>query len=358
MDLRWCYYTSARPLWNEPRPDYVEQMWAGNRALLTRRKGVASPEGPPSLVTSSIGYQHALNTDAYFFPLRLKTMPERTKNRKQRRLLAEGKHDEGRIKANLSQVARNYLQALGIGDPDADEASANMIWMHALSISYSPAYLLENADGMRQDWPRVPLPGSMELIKTSAALGSQVAALIDTESPAKGVTVGDIRPELKLLALPSRVGGGALKDDELAVTTGWGHTGKGGVTQPGQGRLTEREYLEKEREAISVGATSLGLTAEQAFAHLGPKTCDIYLNNVAYWSNIPAKVWDYTIGGYPVIKKWLAYREKKLLGRALAKDEVRYVQEMVRRIAAILLLEPTLDANYRAVKANTFPWAV
>ena len=30
--------------------------------------------------------------------------------------------------------------------------------------------------------------------------------------------------------------------------------------------------------------------------------------------------------------------------------------EMARRITAILLLEPALDANYAAVKANTYPW--
>jgi hypothetical protein len=30
--------------------------------------------------------------------------------------------------------------------------------------------------------------------------------------------------------------------------------------------------------------------------------------------------------------------------------------EMARRIAAILLLEPALDANYEAVKADTYVW--
>jgi len=76
------------------------------------------------------------------------------------------------------------------------------------------------------------------------------------------------------------------------------------------------------------------------------------LNNVAHWSNIPLRVWEYTIGGYQVIKKWLSYREDKLLGRPLTKHEVRYVQEMARRIAAIVLLEPELDENYRSAKAH------
>lgn len=101
----------------------------------------------------------------------------------------------------------------------------------------------------------------------------------------------------------------------------------------------------------------MNLREEDVFRLLGEKTYDAYLNELAYWSSIPAKVWDYTIGGYQVIKKWLSYREQGLLGRTLTKVEVRYVQEMARRIVAILLMEPPLDANYQAVKAHPYPWA-
>jgi hypothetical protein len=30
--------------------------------------------------------------------------------------------------------------------------------------------------------------------------------------------------------------------------------------------------------------------------------------------------------------------------------------EMARRIAALILMQPDLDANYEAVKAGTWPW--
>jgi len=51
------------------------------------------------------------------------------------------------------------------------------------------------------------------------------------------------------------------------------------------------------------------------------------------------------------MKKWLSYRERALLGRSLTADEVREVTQMTRRIAAILLLVPALDANYGAVSS-------
>ena len=176
----------------------------------------------------------------------------------------------------------------------------------------------------------------------SAALGRQIAALLDTETD-----VGAVR-EPPLQRSPTFVlqSGMTLNEAEhFAVTAGWGHAGQGGVTMPGKGKIIDRDYTEKER-------ASLG----EAIKLLGERTCDVYLNEFAYWSNIPLRVWEYTIGGYQVMKKWLSYREEKLLGRPLTKDEVRYVQEMARRIAAILLLEPALDANYQNVKAHTFPW--
>ena len=70
---------------------------------------------------------------------------------------------------------------------------------------------------------------------------------------------------------------------------------------------------------------------------------DVYLNDGACWRNLPRAVWEYTIGGYQVIKKWLSYREKGLLGRGLTPDEVRYVTEMARRIGALVALQPALD---------------
>jgi hypothetical protein len=114
----------------------------------------------------------------------------------------------------------------------------------------------------------------------------------------------------------------------LDLTAGWGHAGKGGVTMPGKGKLIRRD--------------------DGAY--------DIFLNDDSCWRNIPETVWDYTIGGYQVIKKWLSYREKPLLGRSLTPDEVRYVTEMARRLAALVALQPSLDDNYRKVIKSTYSW--
>jgi hypothetical protein len=37
-------------------------------------------------------------------------------------------------------------------------------------------------------------------------------------------------------------------------------------------------------------------------------------------------------------------------------NEVAYFRQVAQRIAALVLLGPDLDANYRRVKANPYPW--
>ena len=96
---------------------------------------------------------------------------------------------------------------------------------------------------------------------------------------------------------------------------------------PGQGRVVERPYTDAECAALG-----------DAIATLGDTTFDIYLNDRAYWRNVSAAVWNYKLGGYQVLKKWLSYREVKVLGRNLKPEEVQHFTDTARRIAAILML--------------------
>jgi hypothetical protein len=101
FDFQWCYYSSVRPLWNEPRP----QLWdwssiPGNQYLVSRQVRGGNPEGPPFYFLTCIGDDHALRTDAYFFPM--------------------GVHNHaGNLFAkteicNLSPETRGYIEGLGL----------------------------------------------------------------------------------------------------------------------------------------------------------------------------------------------------------------------------------------------------
>ena len=350
-DLRWCYYTNVPNVWKRSRPELWRQHWDDNAWLLSRASGVAQPEGVPFTFSRNLIARDSMRGHAVAFPIRLlKESDKNNKKPKEQAHLIQPEEEETKASANLSLFARSYLASLGIDNPDSDAHTAGLIWMHALTIGYSPAYLSENADGIRKDWPRIPLPEKKELLEASAELGEKVAALLDTENPVAGVTASPIRPEIQTIAVITREDGGQLQPKELAVTAGWGHAGQNGVVMPGRGKAVERDYTVEEKQAIVNGAGQLGISPEQALDLLGERTFDIYLNDVAYWKNIPAKVWEYTIGGYQVIKKWLSYREADLLGRPLSPEEAREVTNMARRIAAIILLQPVLDENYDECK--------
>ena len=75
----------------------------------------------------------------------------------------------------------------------------------------------------------------------------------------------------------------------------------------------------------------------------------MHLNGTAYWHNVPAAVWRDKLGGYQVLKKWLSYRERPILGWELCRKEVLYFAEVVRRITAIVSITDTSAVSDYAV---------
>ena len=333
FDVRYAYFTEVRPIWNEPRPDLWIQYSAGNRFLLTRKTGVADPEGPPTCFTQCLTDDHCLRTDAFVLPFH-KHMP------------VQGMFAPTAV-ANLSAPARAWLGHLGFPEPDEDPQTAAVPWHHALAITYAPQYLDDNADGIAIDWPRIPLPDARALLDDSVALGVQVAALLDTEVPVPSVTSGTIAEHFRVL--------GGISSTDLSVKVDWGRRNARGHIYPGHGKAKLREWTDDEKEALTTGYFASSLDADRGFALLG-SAVDVYLNETTFWRGVPEAAWEYVIGGYLVIKKWLSYRQESILGRALTKDEAREVTGMVRRLTALILLSDQLDANYVACRDRPYSW--
>jgi hypothetical protein len=341
FDVRWLYWEPETKLLDEKRTEYYPHVDAGNLWLSAGQRNRKEDFYQPQF-TALLADHHLVESNVGMFPLYLRSDHERLS------LFDQSNGEES--KPNLSPQAVSYLGRI--------ESTEQDLFYHTLAMLHAPTYCTENAGALRQDWPRVPLPGTPELLRASATLGQQIAALLDIEQPVFGVTSGKLRPELQAIGVITRAGGGSLNPaaGDLAITAGWGHAGKGGVTMPGKGKIARRAYTPDELAAVRNGANALGFTEEQALACMGMTTNDIYLSDIAYWCNIPERVWDYALGGYQVMKKWLSYREQDILGRSLTRDEAREVMNMARRIAAILLLTPILDANYKVVKQSSYAW--
>jgi hypothetical protein len=248
---------------------------------------------------------------------------------------------------NLSEETKLYLKTLGFTDIDKDATAYSAPWWHSLAIGFSPSYLEEHGEGIAIGWPRIPMPASRTDFDRSVGLGRRLAELINTEADIATVTSGELADHFKIMGLVSAT--------DLVVSAGWGRKDSKGRVNPGQGRTETRAYTSIEEEAIRKGAKILGIDNERVFELLGPPL-DIYLNTKTCWRCVPTAVWEYFIGGYQVIKKWLSYREEAILGRALTKEEAREVTGIVRRLASIVLMTDKLNANYSAIRDAAVTW--
>ena len=315
FDIRWLYWEADTKLLDEKRTEYKPHVFDGNLWLSSAqhlRKGATEPQ---ACFTHDIASYHLIERGALWFPAWLR--------------------DEGlglggdglQRRPNLSPAAQRYLDRLGLGVED--------LFHHFLAVLHDPAYREANAGALRMEWPRIPLPGWPEgespgaavELSASAERGRELAQLLDSDTPVPGVTTGDLHPEVAAIAVPATVGGHHMSGEDFSVTAGWGHFGMGDAVMLGQGRVEERPYTPTD---LAVLGDSIGI--------LGETTFDIYLNSHAYWRNVPAAVWNYKLGGYQVLKKWLSYREHKILERALRPEEVQHFTDTARRIAAILRL--------------------
>ena len=82
---------------------------------------------------------------------------------------------------------------------------------------------------------------------------------------------------------------------------------------------------------------------------------DLYISDNIFFKNVPESVWRYELGGYPVLKKWLGYRDaRRRNNEPLTLKEKDHLREIVQRIAALLVLYPRLNSLYEQAAANAW----
>jgi hypothetical protein len=322
FDTRYMYWQPTGKLLNEKRAEYFEQVWKGNVFLAgtqkPRQEGFAAP-----VAVADLGSYYLFDPYATYFPMRRKTES-----------FFDGAVKPGVDPGWLSHLCGSYEVAplAGTGPAWSEGAMAlnDDVFWHVLAVTAAPAYASAHAEALRVDWPRVPLPSSRRDLKTSAAIGRALGDLMRSEVPVAGVTTGVLRASLRGVAVPTKRGGGAINlDQDGFVDAGW-------ASVDTQGRVSMRE----------------GLTTPTAGRR---RAIDIWINDQVCWKNVPAAAWEFQMGGYPVLKKWLSYREKRILERPLRSPELLYFSEVVRRLTAISAMGSRLDRNYRKCSARTVP---
>ena len=293
FDTRWLYWDTGKGLLGRPVPNYKPHIFDSNLWLEIREKE-ARPEFSRGTLCRSLADNFG-NGFSSFMPLWL---------------LDDGLDIGGtgsQQRPNLSLAARHYLDNLELGVED--------LFHHVIATLHDPGY--RNRQRWRPPYGVAAHPAAGLARRHrrwhgghSRRIGGRVAGnwppCWTPIPPVAGVNTGTLRPEFAAIAVPTTTDGGNMAGDDFAVSAGWGHFGTGEAVMPGQGRIVGRDHTEDERTALADEIPTLGDT-----------TFDVYLNDRAYWLNVPEAVWNYQLGGYQVLKKWLSYRETKVLGRSV-----------------------------------------
>ena len=158
------------------------------------------------------------------------------------------------------------------------------IFHYIYAVLYADTYREKYADFLKIDFPRIPFTVDFELFQTMAALGKR---LVDLH---------------------------LLRSEEL---------------DPLAARFQGQ------------GNSRVARTKRQGFRY-EPKEERVYINKTQYFEPVPLELWEYQIGGYQVLAKWLKDRRERRLTLAEIKTYCRVVTAIRRTIA----LQEEIDALY------------
>ena len=326
FDVRWIYYEREAKLLNRSRPNLGDHL-QDNDFLVCAPKARRVSESRP-LVLSCLFDLHLHDWGSVGFPA--KVNPGEGPG-----FFALDPVDCKR-RANLATDVWSVLRDAWSmkGDLTGGDATrlCRALFHYCLAISHAPQYEDDHKDSLAQDWPHIPIWKNPSGFQEIAALGDRLARLLDPQRDAGSILQDLLGAELKTVAVVRRGDGATtVKESDLVVEYNY----FGSAT----GRWEQRELDETELRHPDWGAL----------------TGDLYLNDMVFLSHVPHAVWRYGMGGYPVLKKWLGYRDaRRRAGAPLTLAELTHLRSIVHRLAALLTLRPTLDKAYDKACADAW----
>lgn len=315
FDRRYLYWSAESKWLNEARREFINNETDNEffACVFAPRK---TSEVYPVYSSELINY-HVHERGSYVFPRETRSDD----------LLADR---DANIAEATWRALRDHFGLSGNRRDDAARALVGKLFRVCFAVLHAPAYQAEHKSALSADWAHVPIPKDTELFERLAASGEQVVRLLDANRDARDVIAAVLGQERAALLGPlRRVDGGNLKPSDLKVAVPyWGGA---------RGRWKPRPFTSDEAasETWSEGAW-------------GERTGDLYINDEAFFSHVPEAVWTYQLGGYPVLKKWLGYRQADHRdGEPLTDDERKWFRQVIQRIATLLALSSELDALYQ-----------
>ena len=292
FDIRWMYHPRSSKMMSANQNGFRIYQKHGDGFVASRReKGSIVNEGYPVFFTRCLGGYETASGHPRYFPLVSRKVDDGGNKISD---LFDSRDSETEVLETTPELDR-WFNDLGLRKSCTNQQLEETPLLHALAIAWSPMYLRDNKMNLEVGWPRVPMPTDRLLALESAALGKEVADLLDTENGVVGVTEGSIAKHLRMI--------GDIKGDDFRLISG-----KPKATRENS---DPEEWSDSERRELEAGFRLIGIEAQRGFELLGPPM-DISLNDSTYWSGVPKMVWDCLIGGHQPVKSWISTRRNIL----------------------------------------------
>ncbi|MBS1248885.1 MAG: hypothetical protein MAG431_00452 [Chloroflexi bacterium] len=304
FDIRSIYYSVD--MVDRPRYDVMKHMLADNLGLLAMRQVVGAP------------YAHFIVTNFFtdnrtffsnrgtpvLFPLYLYNTPAKQKKRSGSSgsftmSMFEDQEPYKTRRPNLSLKFIAYTKerlglgfvSEGIGDLEKNFGPED-IFHYTYAVFHSPTYRERYAEFLKIDFPRLPITSDLALFRALAKKGRELVSL----------------------------------------------------------HLMEAEILQQTGVRFDIDGTNQVISRHPRYLPPGDpdpesgKTLEkgrVYINDEQYFEGVEPEVWEFQMGGYQVLDKWL--KDRKRAKRALDFDDVRHYSRVVVALRETIRLMTEID---------------
>ncbi len=301
FDNRFCFYNAS--IVDRPRRELIDHVAKKeNLCLGLGRQGTAVNEDIWALISVSrkpvdanIFRRGGINLfPLYIYPTEKRGLFDEETSTRQPNFSNEFLGELfAKLKSNFKPELINYLPRKSkpyLGSPDSLSFSPEDIFNYAYAVFHSPTYRARYAEFLKIDFPRLPLTSNYLLFFRLARLGESLV-------------------ELHLLE----------KDIESDVA----------FPEKGSNEVEFVKFIETpENEAK---------TSE--IQNLKSEIGQVWINKTQYFENVPENAWNFHIGGYQVLQKWLKDRK----GRTLAFDDLEHYAKVVSALSQTIELMTAID---------------
>lgn len=169
------------------------------------------------------------------------------------------------------------------------------ILYYTYAVLYAPSYRETYAEFLKSDFPRIPFTKDYDLFCEFAGLGEELTALHLMKSDKLNDPIAKFQGEGKNVIAKSKAVGRNYRPEE------------------------ERVYINKDGQ---------------------------------YFEGIPEEVWEYQVGGYQVLDKWLYDRRE----RRLSNEEIQHYCRVATALYHTIDTQKRIDEVYPAVEEDVVAW--